>query len=247
MPHGCLNLIHSLFPKVIEIQQLIKFYDVDGDNHISYQEFAKGLQDPLSERKQKAVNTAFTTLDREGMGAIKIADLVRLFDGSHHPEVLSGKKTREQLLEEFLSFFHAVTGNITRQDWQDFYQDLALSVPSDESFVTIVETAWGLSEDELSSSFQDKVKQLIAMVRQRLRTLSNGTEEEYKLRQIFKLFDLNNSGTITIEELAAMLAKLGIQIDRKYIQGFLRALDLNNNGMIEFEEFATLVIYDPYK
>jgi Ca2+-binding EF-hand superfamily protein len=44
-----------------------------------------------------------------------------------------------------------------------------------------------------------------------------------------------------------MLAKLGIQIERKFIQGLLRALDLNNNGMIEFEEFATLVIYDPYK
>jgi Ca2+-binding EF-hand superfamily protein len=55
------------------------------------------------------------------------------------------------------------------------------------------------------------------MVRQRLRTLSNNTEEEYKLRQIFKQFDLNNSGTITIEELAAMLAKLGIQVERKYI------------------------------
>lgn len=220
---------------------------MDGDNHISYQEFVKGLQDPLSERKQKAVNTAFTTLDKERNGAIKISELIRVFDGSQHPEVLAGKKTREQLLEEFLSFFNGVTGIITREHWQDFYQDLALSVPSDESFIALVETAWGLSEDEQSASFQDKVKQLIGMVRQRLRTLSNNTEEEYKLRQIFKLFDLNNSGTITIEELAAMLAKLGIQIERKYIQGLLRALDLNNNGMIEFEEFATLVIYDPYK
>jgi hypothetical protein len=94
-----------------------------------------------------------------------VSELIRIFDGSQHPEVLSGKKTREQLLEEFLSFFSGVTGIITRQHWQDFYQDLALSVPSDESFVTLVETAWGLSEDEQSASFQDKVKQLISMVR----------------------------------------------------------------------------------
>lgn len=85
------------------------------------------------------------------------------------------------------------------------------------------------------------------MMRQRLRTLSNGTEEEFKLRQIFKSFDLNSSGNITIEELAAMLAKLGIQIDRKYINGTLRAMDLNGNGVIEFEEFANLIIFDPYK
>lgn len=90
---------------------------MDGDNHISYQEFVKGLQDPLSERKQKAVNTAFTTLDKERNGAIKISELIRVFDGSQHPEVLAGKKTREQLLEEFLSFFNGVTGIITREHW----------------------------------------------------------------------------------------------------------------------------------
>ena len=225
----------------------MKYYDVDGDNHITYQEFVKGLQDPLSERKQRVVNTAFTTLDRERTGAIKVSDLIRMFDGSENPEVLSGKKNRDQLLEEFLSFFNGVTGVITREYWQDFYQDLATSLPADDTFIRLVETQWGLSEDEQIASFQDKVKQLISMVRQRLRTLSNNTEEEYKLRQIFKTFDLNNSGTITIEELAAMLAKLGIPVERKYIQGLLRALDMNNNGMIEFEEFANLVLYDPYK
>lgn len=61
------------------------------------------------------------------------------------------------------------------------------------------------------------------------------------------MFDLNNSGNITIEELAAMLAKLGITIERKYIQAMFRQLDTNHNGMIEFEEFANLILYDPYK
>ena len=150
------------------------------------------------------------------------------------------------MLEEFLNFFHGA-GAVTRADWQGFYEDFNVSVPSEESFIKHVETTWGLSEDEQSVAFVDKVKQLMAMMRQRLRTLSNHTEEEYKLRQIFKGFDLNNSGTITIEELAAMLAKLGIIVERKYVNALLRALDTNHNGMIEFEEFAGLVLYDPYK
>lgn len=90
---------------MVELQQLLKYYDQDGDNHISYQEFVKGLQDPLSERKLRAINTAYTTLDREGSGAIKVSELIRHFDCSQHPEVVSGKKNRDQLLEEFLSFF----------------------------------------------------------------------------------------------------------------------------------------------
>jgi Ca2+-binding EF-hand superfamily protein len=122
-----------------------------------------------------------------------------------------------------------------------------VSVPSEESFIKLVETSWGLSEDEQSVAFVDKVKELMTMMRQRLRTLSNQTEEEFKLRQIFKTFDLNNSGTITIDELAAMMAKLGIVVDRKYVNALLRALDTNHNNMIEFEEFTNLVLYDPYK
>jgi Ca2+-binding EF-hand superfamily protein len=45
-------------------------------------------------------------------------------------------------------------------------------------------------------------------LRQRLVTVSNGSQEEYKLRQIFNDFDANKSGMLTIDELAALMAKL---------------------------------------
>jgi Ca2+-binding EF-hand superfamily protein len=38
--------------------------------------------------------------------------------------------------------------------------------------------------------------------------ISNSSQEEFVLRKIFKDFDTNNSGAITIDELGAMLAKL---------------------------------------
>jgi len=77
--------------------------------------------------------------------------------------------------------------------------------------------------------------------------LSNNTEEEFKLRTIFKQFDLNQSGGISVIELAAMLAKLGVLVDNKYIEAMFKQIDTNNNGIIEFSEFANLVIYNPYK
>jgi hypothetical protein len=93
-----------------------------------------------------------------------------------------------------------------------------MSIPSDETFVKLVESTWQMAEDTQSATFQDKVKQLFGMTRQRLLVLSNNCEEEFKLRQIFKSFDLNSSGNISIEELAGMLAKLGVQVEMKYIQ-----------------------------
>jgi Ca2+-binding EF-hand superfamily protein len=46
----------------------MKFYDVDGDGHISYDEFLSGLRDELSERRLNMVKKAFARLDRDGSG-----------------------------------------------------------------------------------------------------------------------------------------------------------------------------------
>jgi Ca2+-binding EF-hand superfamily protein len=67
------------------------------------------------------------------------------------------------------------------------------------------------------------------------------------LRKIFKDFDSNGSGSITIDELLAMLAKLGISVERKYANGMMKELDQNKTGMLEFEEFTTFLLYSPYK
>ncbi|MFS8160029.1 MAG: EF-hand domain-containing protein [Candidatus Roizmanbacteria bacterium] len=67
------------------------------------------------------------------------------------------------------------------------------------------------------------------------------------LRKLFKDFDLNQSGALTIDEMGGMLAKLGISVDRKYINALMRELDTNKTGMLEFEEFTTFLIYNPYK
>jgi len=42
---------YGLFPKKTDIQALMKFYDTDGDGNVSYDEFLRGLRDPLSDRK----------------------------------------------------------------------------------------------------------------------------------------------------------------------------------------------------
>ena len=133
---------------------------------------------------------------------------------------MEGKKTREQLVTEFLTSFDIVNqeaGSISYKEWVDYYTDLAMSIPNDEYFVNILQDAWRVTEDELNNVFVDKVSTLIGMMRQRILVLSNNCEEEFLLRKIFKGFDLNNSGTITIDELAAMLAKIGINVEKKYI------------------------------
>lgn len=202
----------------------------------------------MNARKQKVVDYAFSYLDLEGSGSLRVQNLVQLFDISKNPEGV--KKSRDQLLGEFLECFSEgdrADGKITKNEWNTYYVDVAISIPSDDVFVKFVESTWQIADNQHDTAFTDKVKSLLGMTRQRLLMLSNNTEEEFKLRSIFKQFDLNHPGGISILELAAMLAKLGIVVDQKYIEAMHAQIDTNRNGLIDFEEFANLVIYNPYK
>lgn len=225
----------------------MKYYDTNGDGHISYDEFLGGLRDPLTARKAAITQRAFRNFDPDNTGAVLIKDLAKAFNGSANPDVASGKKSADQAWNEFILSFECKNDVITKEEWFGYYTDLAMGIPSDEYFARFLENTWGVAEDEQSTIFKDEVKRIIGMLRQRLLTLTAKSYEEFTLRKIFKQFDLNNSNTITLDELAAMLAKLGISVDRKYIVGMMKKLDTNGTGVIEFDEFANLIVNDPYK
>lgn len=88
----------GLFPKVVEIQALIKFYDIDGDGNIGYEEFIRGLRDPLSERRKNMVEKAFATVNRTHSGTISISDIDAIYDVSQNKDFIEGKKTRNEIL-----------------------------------------------------------------------------------------------------------------------------------------------------
>jgi len=46
----------------------MKFYDIDGDGNISYEEFIRGLRDELTQRRKNMVEKAFSMLDRDRSG-----------------------------------------------------------------------------------------------------------------------------------------------------------------------------------
>lgn len=125
---------------------MMKFYDVNGDGNIGYEEFLRGLRDELTERRKAMVNKAFAMLDRDGSGQINMSDISGIYDVSMNPEFLEGRKTKEEILTDFMSNFEGAKGNrdgvITGQEFFDYYTDLSMSTPSDEYFVRMMESTW---------------------------------------------------------------------------------------------------------
>ena len=138
-------------------------------------------------------------------------------------------------------------GTITKEEWNDYYTDLSMSLPSDDYFVAMMESVWQICEDESATVNQEQIKFLTKTMRSKLLDFSGGQTEEMVLRNVFREFDLNENGVLTADELQALLVRLQISVERKFLMALLNKFDRNGNGVIEFEEFVNFIIHDPYK
>jgi len=92
-------------------------------------------------------------------------------------------------------------GVVTKQEWTDYYTDLAMSTPSDEYFVKMMESVWNICEDETATVTQEQIKHLTKTMRAKLLDFSGGQTEEMVLRNTFREFDRNEDGVLTADEL----------------------------------------------
>jgi Ca2+-binding protein (EF-Hand superfamily) len=67
-----------------------------------------------------------------------------------------------------------------------------------------------------------------------------------KYREAFRLFDIQDTGDITLAELKQVLNNLGIQASDDDISRRLAEVDVRNNGVINFDEFVKFVASDNY-
>jgi len=227
----------------------MKFYDVDCDGNIGYEEFLRGLRDSLTERRECMVKKAFSMLDKSGTGSVSVSDIASIYDVSMNPEFLEGRKSRDDILTDFLSNFEgksniqgatAGDGVVTWQEFCDYYTDLSMSTPSDEYFVRMMESTWQVPEEENTQVTQQTVSHLLREVKARVFELAR--RDPAFLKKIFGDFDLNQSGHLTIDEVTNLIAKLKISVERKYVYPFFKVVDKNNSGGIEYDEFEAYIL-----
>ncbi len=122
----------------------MKYFDVNNDGNLSYEEFVKCLREPLNERRQHLVEKVFSALDKNHSGKLELAEVTSTFQGQ-----------KGETVEQFLSNFESAqkSGWISKQDFFDFYTDLGMTFTHDEQFVHFVESTWGLNENEEAAVF----------------------------------------------------------------------------------------------
>ncbi len=85
------------------MKSIVKYFDKDRNGKISFDEFMRALRGEMNERRLGMVKLAFGQLDKKNRGVVTLNDLLEIYDVTHHPDFISGRKTKEEIMADFMT------------------------------------------------------------------------------------------------------------------------------------------------
>jgi len=134
-----------------DTRRLFNYMDADRSGTIDYEEFMHRLRGELNQFRRQLISMAFSKLDKNGNGIVEIDDIKGVYNASRHPDVISGKKTEDDILCEFLDTFethHAVYKENTRDfkvtmdEFLEYYSHVSASIDDDRYFELMMKNSW---------------------------------------------------------------------------------------------------------
>ena len=129
--------------------------DINKNGFIDYQEFLKGIIGEMNERRKRIIVQAYKSLGKGGIDLdIYLDDIREKYNANNHPDVISGKKTEEEVLAEFLDTFEYQfsllndekenEGKISFEEFLDYYNNISLGIKDDDYFEEMIKGVFNL-------------------------------------------------------------------------------------------------------
>lgn len=143
-----------------ELLSMFNSLDRNRDGRVSFQEFLGSLRGEMNDYRRDLVERVFIILDKTATGYVDIQDIKNEYNPKRHPDVVSGKKSTDLVLLEFMETFdlhHQLyerarkDGKISQREFVDYYENLSATIDDDEIFQVIINNTWNLSGDPLTS------------------------------------------------------------------------------------------------
>ncbi|KAI8222067.1 hypothetical protein K4K54_007194 [Colletotrichum sp. SAR 10_86] len=147
---------------------------------------------------------------------------------------------RHNLTEEQVKDYKAVfsdrdnTGGIDAEEFRIAMKSLGLN-PSIEEVKELMREVDPKGKGDISlDEFLDLMSEAPA-------TSSKAADPNRELTAAFKVFDKDNSGSVSPSELRQVLLSLGQRATDEEIEEMIRHADLDGNGSIDYQEFVQLM------
>ncbi|XP_052021517.1 calcyphosin-2 isoform X1 [Apodemus sylvaticus] len=118
-----------------------------GKDKVDYGEFRRAIFGEMNEYRKSFVRKAFMKLDFNKTGIVSVIDIRKCYCAKKHPRVVSGHSTEEEIKSSFLETLKGTCSKydeVSYGEFEDYYEGLSIEVTSDEDFVNILRTPWGI-------------------------------------------------------------------------------------------------------
>ena len=164
-----------------EILKIFKVFDKDNTGQINYDEFIRTLIGQISPRRDYLIKSIFNLVSN-GRNELSINDLKKNYNSSRDPEWVARKKTREQVIADFVELLEifleynskmskSTPGYMNFEDFYKFYSQISMGISDNNYFEYLVNNVWNLDGGSASNyynygnnGFQQRTKS--AVVRQ---------------------------------------------------------------------------------
>jgi Ca2+-binding EF-hand superfamily protein len=143
-----------------------------------------------------------------------------------------GKKSLEEVQEEFLSFLPVVNGEVTREEFLAFYDDVNINFAHNDVFLRYVSSQWHYTPQKKQAAREEQIRAAIKALRYKLIEKSQGTKDELLIRKLFSEFDKNNNFYLTANDLNRMVKSFSIEADPSVTEAVHERIDKNSSGYI---------------
>ena len=121
----------------------------------------QALRGPLDNHRRWWVHAAFDSFEKYFDGTVDVEEVIKRFDSSMHPDVLTEGKKKLQVFRNFLRTFdvgeYNEEGHVTRSDFENYYRNVSASIENSDDFEHLIRAVWhldheGLCKDEYCNS-----------------------------------------------------------------------------------------------
>ena len=140
-----------------EARHLFTLFDEDGNDELSIDEFLLAIRGQLSDFRRGLIKQVYDKLDRDKNGILDYEDLKDVYNAKNHPDVKAGKKTEEEIVQDFLETFEVHRtlsrgdtaskkndGKVSLNEFCDYYSNVSASIDDDQYFKLMITNAWNL-------------------------------------------------------------------------------------------------------
>ena len=140
-----------------EINILFEEFDTNKNGQINYEEFISAFTGDMCERRKRLITILFETFDKNRKGFVDLDDIRNAYNPINHPDVLSGKRTEDEVLAEFLdnlqyhfsllkSDKEQENNKINIEEFLAFFNNISAGIEDDDYFENVIKAGFNLED-----------------------------------------------------------------------------------------------------